>query len=153
MTVKLFEDMPCNKRFVYLIAPYIIRRKGNNKHLIIKPLMVINPVIGWFEITQYYDKHVITIVNLVKTMWLTRYPYWPWIQRIPIQKECVIKSKSISSGNPISNAILKRTHLILLNLVWKYNVQETYVYKYDPWMVILDAATFSVCNFLYLKHT
>ena len=68
MTVNLFEEMPCNKRFVYLIVPYIIRRKGNNKHLIIKPLMVINPVMGWFEITQYYDKHVITIANLVKTI-------------------------------------------------------------------------------------
>ena len=68
MKVKLSEEMPCNKHFVYLIVPYIIRRKVDNKYLIIKALMVINPVMGWFEITQYYDKHVITIANLVKTI-------------------------------------------------------------------------------------
>ena len=64
--------------------------------------------------------------------------------KIPIKKQDVIKAKSRSSGNPISNAILKRTHFVLVNLVWKYNIQETYVYKYDQWMGILAAITFSV---------
>ena len=59
---------------MYLIVPYIILSKEKNKYLIIKALMIINPVMGWFEITQYYDKHVITIENLVEAMWLTRYP-------------------------------------------------------------------------------
>ena len=35
---------------------------------------MIDPVTGWFEITQYYDKIAIKIANLVETMWLTRYP-------------------------------------------------------------------------------
>ena len=34
---------------------------------------MIDPVTGWLEITQYYDKIAITITNLVETMWLTRY--------------------------------------------------------------------------------
>ena len=34
---------------------------------------MIDPVTGWFKITQYDDKIEITIANLVKTVWLTRY--------------------------------------------------------------------------------
>ena len=35
---------------------------------------MIDPVTGWFKITQYNDKRVISITNLVETIWLTRYP-------------------------------------------------------------------------------
>ena len=33
---------------------------------------MLDPVSGWFEITQYDDKRAISIANLVETMWLTR---------------------------------------------------------------------------------
>ena len=35
---------------------------------------MIDPVTGWFEITQYDDKLAISIVNLVETIRLTKYP-------------------------------------------------------------------------------
>ena len=35
---------------------------------------MIDPVTGWFEITQYNNKIVISIANLVESMWLSRYP-------------------------------------------------------------------------------
>ena len=35
---------------------------------------MVDPVIIWFEITQYNDKRGITIANLVETLWLYRYP-------------------------------------------------------------------------------
>ena len=35
---------------------------------------MIDPVTGWLEITQYNDKRVISIANLVETKWLYRYP-------------------------------------------------------------------------------
>ena len=35
---------------------------------------MIDPVTGWFEIAQFDDKRVISIVNLVETMWMSRYP-------------------------------------------------------------------------------
>ena len=35
---------------------------------------MIDPVTGWFEITQYDDKRAISITNLVETTWLSRYP-------------------------------------------------------------------------------
>ena len=36
--------------------------------------MMIYPVTGWFEITQYNDKRAISITNLVETTWPSRYP-------------------------------------------------------------------------------
>ena len=36
---------------------------------------MIDPVAGWFEITQYKDKKVMTIKTLVETAWVTRYPW------------------------------------------------------------------------------
>ena len=35
---------------------------------------MIDPVTGWFEVTQYNDKREKSITNLVETMWLSRYP-------------------------------------------------------------------------------
>ena len=34
---------------------------------------MINPITGWFKITQYNDKFGITITNLVGTILLNRY--------------------------------------------------------------------------------
>ena len=39
---------------------------------------MINTVTGWFKIAQYNDKSAIYIVNLVETMWLSRYPSAVW---------------------------------------------------------------------------
>ena len=35
---------------------------------------MIYAVTGWFEITQNDDKRAVSIVNLVETMWSSRYP-------------------------------------------------------------------------------
>ena len=35
---------------------------------------MIYPVTGWFEVTQYNNKRVMEIANLVKIMWLSGYP-------------------------------------------------------------------------------
>ena len=35
---------------------------------------MINPVTGWFEVAQYYDKKAVSIANSVETLWLSRYP-------------------------------------------------------------------------------
>ena len=37
---------------------------------------MIDTVTGRLKITEYNDKHAITIVKLVETRWLIRYP-WP----------------------------------------------------------------------------
>ena len=35
---------------------------------------MIYPVKGWFEITEYYNKHVVSIAKFVNNKWLVRYP-------------------------------------------------------------------------------
>ena len=40
----------------------------------IKSVTMIDPVTGCFEMTQYNHKREISILNLVETMWLSRYP-------------------------------------------------------------------------------
>ena len=35
---------------------------------------MIDPVTGWFEVTQYNDKRAMAIANLVETTWIYRYP-------------------------------------------------------------------------------
>ena len=47
---------------------------GKRKNLNLKVVTMIDPVTRWFEITQYNKKREISIAELVKTMWLTRYP-------------------------------------------------------------------------------
>ena len=73
-SAKLADKTPCNKQCVGIICPYKIHITGKEP-LILKVVTVIYPVTGWFEITQYSNKKVMTITNLVETMWLVRYPY------------------------------------------------------------------------------
>ena len=119
---------------------------------------MIDLVTGWSKIAQYEDKRSISIVNLVETMWLSRYPR-------PIEitydqgKECIghqfrkylieieyrITAKPSTSGNPMYNAILERIHHVRGNLVRTFNIfTKTYVDKDDPWTVILAAEAFAI---------
>ena len=82
-----------------------------------------------------------------------------------------ITAKPRTSGNTTSNEILERIRQALGNLVWNFNIKQTYVDKDDPWSGILDAASFSIlsttnmlkgyilgqlvvvhCNILLIKH-
>ena len=62
-----------NKLCVDIIILYVTRRKGKKENLHLNGVMTINPVTGWFEITQYNDKITILIADLVDTMWMHRY--------------------------------------------------------------------------------
>ena len=59
--------------FVDIIGPYVIRIKGQKENLHLKSVTVIDPITGWFEIVQYNDKIVISIVNFFETTWLSGY--------------------------------------------------------------------------------
>ena len=75
LPAKLAEEAPWNKLYVDIIGPYKISRK-EKQTLLLKAVTIVNPVTGWFEITQYVDKKEITIANLAETTWLVRY-LWP----------------------------------------------------------------------------
>ena len=72
---KLVEETPWNKLCVYLIGPFKIRRIGKET-LILKDVTTIDPITGWFEITQYNGKKAMTIMKLVETTRKFSYP-WP----------------------------------------------------------------------------
>ena len=55
------EEMLWDKICVGIIGTYIISIKVKKESLNLKFDTMINPVTDWFEITQYNDKHVITI--------------------------------------------------------------------------------------------
>ena len=55
---------------------------------------MIYPVTGWFEVTQYSDKKVMTIANLVETTWLFRYP-WTVESRMNEEENSLVVSLKI----------------------------------------------------------
>ena len=84
---------------------------------------MIDPVTWWFKITHDDNKHNISIVNLVETTWLTKYPrtmesthdqgsefIGHEFRKYLIEEEYGIISKPRTLGNPISNAILEQIH-------------------------------------------
>ena len=119
--------------------------------------MVIDPVTGYFELAQYHYKIAISIANLVGTTWLSRYPrpidirydqgsefIGHKFRKFLIEDKKVINSKPSTSVNPRFNALLEQIHQVLGNLVWAFNISQTYVDKIDPWTGILAAAAFAI---------
>ena len=52
----------------------------------------------------------------------------------------------------MSNAVLERFHQVLENLLRTFDISnQTYVYKNDPWTVILAAAAFSIFSTTNMK--
>ena len=101
---------------------------------------MIDPLTGWFEVTKYRNKKVMTIENLLETTCLVWYPcpvdimYDHGVQflghefkNILIENEYVIKTKLDSPGKPQENAIMEIIYQVLGNLLRIYNLQETYV--------------------------
>ena len=60
-----------------------------------------------------------------------------------IEMEYGIVAKPITSGNPMSNAILEHIHKVLGKLVRIYNITQDYVDKDDPLLGNLAAAAFT----------
>ena len=118
---------------------------------------MIDPVTGWFEVTQYYDKKSMMIVDLVETTCMSRYP---WSSEITydhgseflghkfknslIEEEYVILTKPATAGNPQANSFIERTHKVLANLIRTFEMDQKYVDEDNPWKGILSAADFSI---------
>ena len=90
-------------------------------------------------------------------MWLFRYPRPMEItydqgsecignefRKYLIEMEYGIVAKPITSGNPMSNAILEHIHKVLGKLVRICNITQSYVDKDDPLLGVLAAAAFTI---------
>lgn len=73
---KSADTKPWEILCVNLIGPYQIKQKGIEQPLILKAVTMIDPVTGWFEITQYDDKKTVFVAEKFEQTWLNCYP-WP----------------------------------------------------------------------------
>ena len=120
---------------------------------------MIDPLTGCLKITQYNNKRVISIANLVETTWMSRYPRPMEIMydqgkqfignefRKPlIEMEYGITAKPSTLRNITSNKILEHIHQVLVNLVRICNITQTYIEEDDPWLGILDTEDFAIIS-------
>jgi hypothetical protein len=121
------EAIPWDKMCIALIGPYTICRKGQ-KNLICKYVTIIDPATSWFEIYQYDGKQAITVANIAKEEWFSRYP-WPTQVTFDRGLEFIghefkkmlndygVKKKPITTRNPQANAIVERVHQTISNII------------------------------------
>eukprot|EP00957_Ditylum_brightwellii_P018385 1383843-Ditylum_brightwellii.AAC.1 len=113
---------------------YTIERKCNHKNgekkkdFILWCATMIDPVTLWFEIAEIETKRADTIANVVKTTWLTRYPYPTEVVldrgkefttecSEMILKDYGVKKKPIIVRNPQENSIIERIHQAIGNMI------------------------------------
>ena len=111
---------------------------------------MIEPDTGWFEVKEILSKQADIVANIVKQTWLTRYP-WPTKVVLDrgrefmaefttmLQNDYGIKKKPITTRNPQANAIIKRVHQTIGNILRTLHIQESQLDKDDPWGGILEA--------------
>ena len=115
---------------------------------------MINPATGWFEMSQIPNKTAAKISDTTKKTWFTRYPLPQWILfdrgikfMAEFSKMCQNaygpKSKTITTRNPQSNAIIERIHKTMKNIIRTFDVSN--IVNNDPWSGILSATMFDVC--------
>ncbi len=114
---------------------------------------MIDPVTGWFEMTEIANKTAAEVADIAEKMWFTRYPL---PQRITLDRgtECLaefaqmvrndygLKIKPITTRNPQANAIIERVHQTIGNIIRTFDVQS--MDSNDPWGGILAATMFAV---------
>ena len=75
LPAKVAEEIPWNNIFVDIIVAYALCINRKNERLNLKVVTMVDPITGYFEIVEYNNECVISLSNLVKTKWLTRYPW------------------------------------------------------------------------------
>ena len=126
---------------------------------------MINPVTGWFEVTQCDDKKATMITNSVETTWLYRYPCQYEImydcgseflghefKNTLTEEEYGIISKPDTAGHPQDKSIIKKTHQVSENLICTFDMDKHYVEEDIPWKGILEAADFDIRSTLYTAN-
>ena len=115
---------------------------------------MIDAATGWFEMAQIPNKTAAESADITEKTWVTRYPL---PQRIVFDRgtefmaefakmchnDYDLKSKPITTRNPQSNAIIKRIHQTIGNIIRTFDVSN--IVNNNPWSGILDATMFAVC--------
>ena len=116
---------------------------------------MIDPATSSFKIHQYDDKQAITVANIAKEEWFSRYP-WPTQVTFDRGSEFIghefkkmlndygVKKKPITTRNPQANAIVERVHQTIGNIIRTFELHENYLDEDDPWKGILAATAFAI---------
>ena len=117
---------------------------------------MIDPVIGWFEVTDIVDKKTNTVMEAFNNTWLTRYPRPQYIGydngskfKAQFKQMCDnygIKEKLSSSYNWQSNGIVERVHQVLGNALRTFELENKELNINDPWGHFLNAAAWAICS-------
>ena len=114
---------------------------------------MINPATGWFEMAQIPNKTGAEIADITEKTWFTHYPLPQQIVfdsgtkfMAEFSKMCHndyrLKRKPITTRNPQSNAIIKRIHQTIRNIIRTFDVSN--IVNNDPWSGILAVTMFAV---------
>ena len=126
--------------------------------LLFTSIVVIKTIMGWFEITQYHDKKMIIIYNLVEAMGIIRYPFpveitHDWVSELigcefKVHLFCRNMVLNTKQKPPIVPRLILsfKIYQVLDILVRKYNIQENYVDKYYPCEGIIAADSFWIIS-------
>ena len=98
-------------------------------------LTMIYPATGWFEMAQIPNKTAAEIADITEKNWFTRYPLPQQIVfdcgtefMAEFSKMCHneygLKRKPITTRNPQSNAIIKRIHQNIGNIIRTFDVSN-----------------------------
>ena len=114
---------------------------------------MIDPATGWFEMAQIPNKTAAESADITEKTWFTRYPL---PQRIVFdrstkfmaefakmcQNDYGLARKPITTRSPQSNAIIKRIHQNIGNIIQTFDMSN--IVNNNPWSGILAATFFFV---------
>ena len=167
---------PWDTVHVDLIGPYSITAKQDQpdgsiqtKTLQLTCMTMLDPVSGWFEITEVpkfivddikntdreiIDKSSARISRLFDQTWLSRYPRPKQVifdngsefkkDFVPLLKNWAIKPKCTTIKNPQSNSPVERIHQVLKNMFVTKNLNEQTFDYIDPFGSILASIAWAI---------
>jgi hypothetical protein len=116
----------------------------------LRALSMINPVKGWFKVTDIADKNASTVMEAFDNTWLTRYPRPQYIgydngsEFKALFKQMGdnygMKEKPSTNYNPQSNGIIKRVHQVLGNALRTFELKNKELEPNVPWGHFLSTA-------------
>jgi transposase InsO family protein len=135
------EELPWSRVNVDLIGPYVVRTPMATHTL--RALTMIDPVTGWFKLTDIADKNASTVMEAFNNTWLTRYPLPQYIGydngsefKAQFKQMCDnygMKEKPSTNYNPQSNGIIERVHQVLGNALRTFELENKELETNDPW--------------------
>ena len=114
---------------------------------------MIDPATGWFKMAQIPNKTAAYIADITEKIWFNCYPlpkktvfdrgaeFMAEFAKM-CQNDYGLKRKPITTRNPQSNAIIKRIHQTIGNIIRTFDVSN--IVNNDQWSGILAATMFAV---------